>query len=231
MTIKAINEKVLNLEPLTAAEKSEFIRASITAHDADGKMADFMSISTSALCSVSCALRSKYAGSVCKHCCSRKMLKLRKTLREKMERNTVFYTKYEILPDCVPLFNACFFRFESFGELQNETQVKNYFTIARKNPHCVFAIWTKNINHIGDAIRHGEVKPDNLIVVYSSLYVNTPEKRPPLEGIADKIFTVWSDSETAKKAGHNINCPKQCRDCMKCYTKEDSTFFINEILK
>ena len=118
----------------------------------------FSSLSTSPLCNAHCIERMKSDVAVCKHCFSARMQKRYKTLRIKLERNTELLTKTELQPEDIPFLNMAFFRFESFGDLNNTLQVKNYFLIAERNPHCTMALWTKNPWIIADAMSEYGVK-------------------------------------------------------------------------
>ena len=67
-----------------------------------------------------------------------------KNLNACLERNTKILTGRILKEAEIPMINASFFRFESFGDLINVTQVINYFHICKKNKHVHFALWTKN---------------------------------------------------------------------------------------
>lgn len=218
---------------MAAAEKQDFIRKSISYHS--GKMDLIPSISTSCLCNTYCEGRRKNNCAVCKQCYAARLLKLRKTLREKMERNYKFYTEVELRPDEIPLINSSVFRFESFGELQNTLQVKNYFLIAEKNKHCTFAIWTKNPFIIHQAMKTYNIeKPENMVIILSNMLIDNPEPEtgyiPGEWTFADKYFSVFT-KEYAAEHKININCEKHCIECMKCYSLDNKEVYINELLK
>jgi hypothetical protein len=109
--------------------------------------------------------------------------------------------------------------------------VINYFNIAKYNPHTHFALWTKNARFIKKAIEAGHEKPENLNIIYSSLFVNDPQDVAKIRRIypfIDKVFTVY-DVETS--AGVKINCgAKSCLKCRLCYEKNDIEI-INETIK
>lgn len=182
-----------------------------TAHG--GKMSGILSISTSPTLNTRCAARAKNPESVCHECYSCAMMKYRKTLNRKLMRNTVKLTSGLIDEKDIPFINPILWplvRFESFGDLINETQVKNFFAIADCNPQCNFALWTKTPDIVASAIGSGAVKPANLIIVISSdqLNVETSIDRWPF---ADKVFTVYDND-------HEINCgARSCATCRKCY--------------
>jgi hypothetical protein len=156
------------------------------------------------------------------------MMKQYKDLRSVCESNTRILTSRLLSNDEIPVINALYFRFESFGELVNTTQVRNYFAICRKNPYVRFAIWTKNAWIIDDALQNcNEKKPRNLIVVLSSIYLNSKAMSP--YPFVDKVFTVYT-KEYAEEHGIDINCGhRNCVECGKCYNKNFVTE-INEII-
>ena len=135
----------------------------------------------------------------------------------------------EILPmEKLPTINNLYFRFEAFGDLNNATQVKNYFNICYKNPKVKFALWTKNPDYIAVAMADGYEKPENLNIVLSSLFINVERKKT--FDFADKIFTVY-DPDYIEENNIEINCgAKSCFDCGLCYEK-NGVEVINEKLK
>ena len=116
-------------------------KAMCTSHT--GKMNGMWSLSTSPLVNQHCLNKSKCDGLVRKHCFSINMQKMRKELKEKLIRNTELLTKIVIPVADMPTLNIKYFRFESFGDLNNEIQVQNYFNLCRKNKETTFALWTK----------------------------------------------------------------------------------------
>lgn len=197
-----------------------------------GKMRGIMSLSTSVLLNENCKKNASVNGSICAHCYACKLLKMRHALDEKLERNTELLTK-DVLPvDVLPQINTLYFRFEAFGDLNNAIQVVNYFNICRKNKAVRFALWTKNPHIVEDAMKQYNIKkPSNLNIIYSSLFLNTPnkniKKRFPF---IDKIFTVY-DKPTIKAENIQINCGgANCASCLICY-KKNKIDIINEILK
>ena len=121
------------------------------------------------------------------------------------------------------------FRFEAFGDIQNEIQVINYFNICDKNKHVNFALWTKNPAIISRTINNGCKKPKNLQIVLSSHYLN---KETDIEkwNFVDKIFTVYT-KEYIEENNIEINCKgESCLICQKCYRKNRENY-INEELR
>lgn len=207
-----------------------------------GKMAGYWSLSTSCLENEHCQKRHAAGDTVCSKCYAWKQLLYQVSTREKMARNTELLTKTEILPEHVPYLNVTRFRFESFGELANTLQVKNYFTIAEQNKHCTFALWTKNAWIIKNAMEQYKIsKPANMIIIASIPAIN-PATAADMADIfdslrcngypfIDKIFCVYT-KEYAAEHGISINCgARDCMSCGRCYTLGDTTKVINEILK
>jgi hypothetical protein len=191
-----------------------------------GKMAGMQSLSSSCICNPACIARMKDENSICYYCFSAAMHNRYSALAACLEKNSSVLSSrlFELFE--LPMINAAFFRFESFGDLGSVTQARNYIRIAKRNPWTRFALWTKNPGYLAAAIRE-EGKPENLNVILSSPYMNTPcdASRWPF---VDKIFTVYDKDH---QANVNINCGyRKCLDCLLCYTKNDVTV-INESLK
>lgn len=193
-----------------------------------GKMAGMASISTSVTTNERCAKNASIKGSICEKCFAAKQMKVFPSMERPMRENQRILTS-EIFPaEKLPTINNIYFRFESFGDLNNATQVKNYFNICYKNPRVKFALWTKNPDFVAAAIADGYEKPDNLNIVLSSLFIN--KQRPNPFPFVDKVFTVY-DKETIAAENVNINCgARNCFTCGLCYEKNGVTV-INEQLK
>lgn len=223
--------KIRNGQNLSSAEKQEYILYSISHHT--GKMYGIDSISTSNLENPFCIARKDNKSFICYACYANTYLVMRKTLREKMVTNTMFYTLYEISEKDVPLLNNSVFRFESFGDINNGRQFKNFCTIAKVNNHCTFTLWTKNLHVIEREIKSGTGKPGNMIIIYSVPKLNWKATKRRFDRIRkrfpfiDKIFVVW-DRKLAERENVVINCAKKCLPCLKCYKREDNTNIIIE---
>ena len=193
-----------------------------------GKMSGMASLSTSPLCNPNCMQRCKNNVAVCKSCYSIRMMKRYKALSDKLTRNTEFLTTTELQIEDVPFINTALFRFESFGDLVNALQVKNYFTICEANKRTQFALWTKNPWLIAEAMEtYGIGKPENLVIIQSSVLLNTATA--PAYDFIDKVFTVY-DKAHAEEV--EINCgARNCASCQRCYTKTSELEFVNELLK
>ena len=184
-----------------------------------GKMSGMQSLSTSCLCNKNCLNRVGNANLVCSHCYAQRQMKMYKNLEKCLKKNTEILTTRLLTDEEIPLINAAFFRFESFGDLNNETQAVNYFRICKRNKHVKFALWTKNPWIIAETINNGESKPHNLQIVYSSPYLDKCDNKLNKYPFIDKIFTVYT-KEYIKANNIEINCgARSCLSCHKCYVK------------
>lgn len=193
-----------------------------------GKMAGMASISTAVTTNERCAKNAQVKGSICEKCFAAKQMKIFPSMEKPMVENQRILTN-EILPkEKIPIINNIYFRFEAFGDLNNEIQVINYFRICYKNPKVKFALWTKNPDFIAAAIRAGYEKPHNLNIVLSSLFIN--KERKNTFDFVDKVFTVY-DPQYIEQNEIEINCgARNCFGCGLCYEKNGITV-INEKLK
>lgn len=201
-----------------------------------GKMAGMYSLSTSCTLNKYCIERAKNKESICADCFAQSMFSngFYKWTRIRCEHNTRILTTSILDIESFPLVNAFAFRLESFGDIQNTTQVINYFNFCNYNKRVTFALWTKNPFIIANTIRAGYKKPDNLIIIYSSPIKNKAVSLEKIQSVfpfIDKIFTVWTDTDTATKNNVKINCgARACMKCLRCYTK-DGENVISELLK
>lgn len=202
-----------------------------------GKMAGMISLSTACSCNEICKARAKVPGCICEHCYAETLIKMRKSLREKLERNTELLTA-EIIPvEDFPIINASFFRLEAFGDLNNTIQAINYINFSRRNPQTIFGWWTKNVWFVKRALEQLNIeKPENIVLIYSSPKVNYENEklldlfRVNGKRIIDKLFTVY-DKKYIAENNVEINCgARNCLTCLQCYNKNTATL-IHEHLK
>lgn len=136
--------------------------------------------------------------------------------------------------DWLPVINALYFRFESFGDFASVNAVINAFNLAKYNKNVNFTAWTKNPYFFKKAIEQGHKKPKNFKLVLSSQYINRPAKIPECYAdIVDAVFTVYT-KEYADLHNITINCgARACLACLRCYTgyKKGDIKVINELLK
>ena len=194
-----------------------------------GKMEGIPTITTSMMCNPICAKRAADKASVCAHCYAQRGLKTYPAARKRYEENTDILSSHDLETWEIPVLNSRIARFESHGDLVNVTHAKNYIRIAKANPWCSIAIWTKNASFLDKAIKELG-KPDNLICVYSSDHLNRVSDDYRNYNWVDKVFTVY-DKHFIQEHKIEINCgARDCLKCHKCYEHND-TFFVNEVLK
>ena len=159
-------------------------------------------------------------------------MKMRHALKERLKGNFEILTT-ELLKDReIPVTNAQIFRFESFGDLYNATQLENYLIICERNPFTSFGLWTKNTWILDEVFNKKKInKPSNLSIVVSSPLLNKQmEINREQFWFVDHIFTVY-DKGSIKENNIDINCgAKSCLGCQICYHK-NTEFYINEKLK
>ena len=209
----------------------------ITKHG--GKMDGIPSISTSCILNARCQKRVNCDKSVCHNCFAHSYMKFRKELREALERNFNIITKRILTKEEIAALNinVCFFRFVSFGDLNNNIQLINYINICKNYKNTRFALWTKNVDILLSVFSQKKYrKPKNLSLVISSPLLNVAFPVSFVEKInkvvhIDVVFTVYS-KEFAKNNNIVINCgAKHCLSCLQCYKGHKETIYINEQLK
>ena len=193
-----------------------------------GKMSGMVSISTSVTTNERCKKNASVKGSICEKCFASKQMRVFPTMEKPMVENQRILTSSVLPMELLPTINNLYFRFEAFGDLNNDIQVMNYFNLCYKNPKTSFALWTKNPDFIESAINQGYKKPENLNIVLSSLFIN--QERKSKYDFVDKIFTVY-DPKYIEENEVSINCgSRNCFECGLCYEKNNVTI-INEKLK
>lgn len=195
-----------------------------------GKMEGMTVITSSMTNNANCQKLAACKGTICQHCYSNRVLSYRPSVRNCYERNGEILKSSIIPKDQLPFINSQFCRFESHGDLHNETHLENYVNIAKKNPHCQFALWTKQFSIVLDYFKTHK-QPKNMNIILSSVMVNQPINLEPFKrlGLNVKSFTVY-DKETSK--GVEINCGgKKCINCLNCYKKGNKIEAIREVIK
>lgn len=193
-----------------------------------GKMAGMASISTAVTTNERCAKNAQIPGSICQRCFANSQIRRWPSMEKPLVENQRILTGSVLPMEKLPTINNLYFRFESFGDLNSDIQVINYFRICYKNPRVKFALWTKNPDYIAAAIAAGYEKPANLNIILSSLFIN--KERKNVFPFVDKVFTVY-DPDYIEKNSVPINCgAKNCFTCGLCYEK-NGVSVINEKLK
>lgn len=203
----------------------------------DAKMSGVISMSTYVGYNKYCIARCNNCNNaICKYCYANSLTNQRYNLKMKLIRLHIILTNIELTENDIPVIDAAlypYFRFESFGDLNNTLQFRNYNLIASVNDNVNFTIWTKNPGIIQKCIDTGLVLANNLVIGLSSLYLNTPEldkaKKYPFIRF---LFTVYDDSYIKE---HNIviNCgARHCISCGICYKylheHKTGLYIINE---
>lgn len=203
----------------------------------NNKLEGLKSLSTCCLVNPICRARMMDKESICSHCYAANQQDWQHGLADHHIVNTVILTSV-IIPVKVFLHvfkyqicNERFFRIESFGDVSNVIQCKNYINLCRAFPKTSFAAWTKN-DRIWQKAFAESGKPRNLVYIVSSDHVNEAAANIPEN--ADHVFTVFD-----KNADVNITCGgKKCMECIlagrRCYfrcKRGSEDFMVNERLK
>lgn len=208
-------------ENVTPETKREILTDHIT-FDHAAKMSGIISLSTYVGKNRFClARRDNCDNAICKYCYASSLTGQRYHLKMRLIRLHIIFTMYVLSENDIPVLNAAlypYFRFESFGDINNEIQINNYNLFAAVNPDINFTLWTKNPGIIQNAINNGMVQSDNLIIGLSSLYLNTPElDKAQKYNFIRFLFTVY-DNDYIREHNVIINCgAKHCITCGLCY--------------
>ena len=188
-----------------------------------GKLKGIPALNTSPLNNEFCKTMHKKKDSICASCYSINMLKtFRKRADAPFRKYGEFLSSKIHPPEYLPKPpNALYVRFSAHGELINVDHTVNLFQICNSSPNTTFTLWTKRYNLVWRAIEYMK-KPKNLILIYSAIGLDQ-EKRLPMH--FDKVFIVQA------KKNDKTNCFGKCIDCLKCYTKADTTTHIYEEIK
>lgn len=183
-----------------------------------GKMSEIPSINTSSLTNHFCRSLADKPDLVCFKCYSDRLSKLRPSLEKRLLQNSVLLSQKLIPLTELPVLNARFARFSSFGEIINETHFENFINIARRNPYTTFGLWTKR----SDIVMKYPKEP-NIKYIFSVAKVDGGKPNDSILKYFDKTFTAVSKTKPA-------NCAGSCINCLLCYTDNDVTD-IREIIK
>ena len=188
-----------------------------------GKLKGIPALNTSPLNNEFCKAMSSKKDSICGSCYSINMLKtFRKMCDPPFRRYGEFLSKKVHPSEYLPKPpNALYVRFSAHGELINLNHTINLFKICGLSPNTTFTLWTKRMNLVWKAIKQIG-KPSNLILVYSASALDVETTIPHW---FDKVFIVQT------KENNKTNCFGKCIDCLKCYTKTDTTTHIYEEIK
>ena len=192
----------------------------------DGKLQGIKAIGTNTLNNTFCLKMHNMQDDkvICTKCYSWGMLQgFRKNVAEALQRNTEALSKTVLSYKDLPVIKDDVFRFQHHGELINMKHLKNLVNIARKNPDCTFALWTKRKDMVA---KYVATLPSNLILVYSNPRIDKVITKPPKN--FNKVFNNVSPDNLISQQ----NCTGQkCRDCMLCYSKSSGCNVIIEGVK
>ena len=185
-----------------------------------GKLTGIPAFNTNTVSNAFC-IRQKDTATICGKCYSHRMLNtFRKSCIPAFEHNSKLFSEF-IEWDDLPRLNAAYVRFNGHGELINSTHFDNIVRIAKKNPHCNFALWTKRVQIVRQF--KGEL-PDNLILVFSNPRIDS------VIGVPRAFHKVFNNVD--KDSDIKQNCTgKRCMDCLLCYRKESGANVIIEAVK
>lgn len=200
------------------------------------KLEGISSISSSVHDNFFCKCRQNIVDCICKYCYAYNQQSYQTGLKEHNIINGLILRNV-LIP--VTAFKALHFlfpyiRIESFGDVANVIQARNYIRIIKAFPSKRCAIWSKNIAIWNQAFIL-EGKPKNTTYVHSSSKLNKPEQIDREKySFVDHVFTVYTKAY-AKKNGIVINCGgRKCMECIiakkNCYYR-NTEFYINELKK
>jgi len=192
-----------------------------------GKLKGIPALNTSPLVNKFCQAMNKAKRAACAACYSIRMLQTSRQNCAPSWENNGRYLSERVHPGrYLPKPpNALYIRFSAHGELINLAHAVNLLRICDLAPSTTFSLWTKRPGLVIKAIEQHGAKPSNLILIFSNdQEFNKAAALPP--GF-DKTF----NNQTEKDKGAPSNCFGACLDCLKCYTLEDPTVNIFEVLK
>ena len=207
----------------------------IVNHNAN-KLEGISSISSSVCDNVFCKAWRTVKDCICQFCYAHNQQSYQTGLKEHNILNGIILRNV-LIP--VKAFKALkilykYLRIESFGDVANVIQARNYIRIIKAFPKKRCAIWTKNYEIWYQAFEI-EGKPENTTFVISSPFLNKPIEIPEkMKKYTDHVFTVYT-KQYAKEHNIKINCGgRKCMECIKrkinCYF-HNTEFYINELKK
>lgn len=227
-------------ETLTKEQYRKLISCLWIVNHTANKLEGICSISSSVFDNLFCKCRMKLKDCICKYCYAHNQQSYQTGLKEHniinglILRNILIPVKFfKFLIIVFP-----YLRIESFGDVANVTQARNYIRIIKAFPEKRCAIWSKNIVVWEKAFQF-EGKPNNTTYVHSSRELNKVDNIDRNRfSFVDHIFTVYTKSY-ATKNNIVINCGgRKCLECImkrkNCYyrlSKNNDTYFINELKK
>lgn len=193
-----------------------------------GKLDGLRAISTNTRTNAYC-IKQNASGdpdNICTKCYSHTMLSsYRKNMQPALQRNSDALSSRILAPHELPRVMDAVFRFDSHGELINETHLLNLVAICKYNPLTSFALWTKRNDIVSKYFRAHD-KPANMILIYSNPKISHIMAKPPK--YFDRTFNNVLEHEHVERQ----NCTgQQCKDCLLCYTPGNGVTTIVEKVK
>ena len=154
------------------------------------------------------------SASACKHCAkkcyARRMIAMRKTVREAYERNLyLFQNEPEKFWREVngALAMTTHFRFGVSGDIANTDYFSHMVELAEKNTHCQILCFTKQFEIVNEYLNTHNL-PSNLHIIFSAwkgLDMNNPHNLP-------EAHVFYRDGTTTAKDGAKY-CSGNCFEC------------------
>lgn len=193
-----------------------------------GKMEGIPSISTNKYLNENCKklMNSKDSNCICKYCFVDKVTNQYKDVEPCLTQNHNILTSrileiQEIKALASVLANAQIFRFESFGDLNNVTQLINYNNIAKYYKRTRFALWSKHYSILFQFFKLGFKLSENITLVLSSPLINQELSNI----LVDRIKTYHKRTITftvVNVKSDKVNCGgRKCIECRNCYDKKN----------
>lgn len=237
-TAKILNQILflLGLPELTDFQYSKLASLLWIVNHMKNKLEGICSISTSVHDNCLCKAKQKIKDCICKYCYAYNQQSYQTGLKEHNILNGFILRNVLIPVEAFKVLTLVFpyLRIESFGDVANVTQARNYIRIIKAFPEKRCVIFSKNILIWEEAFQL-EGKPGNTTYVHSSSKLNKPDKIDLNRfTFVDHIFTVYTKA-FAKANNITINCGgKKCLECILkgigCFHKT-GILYINELKK
>ena len=203
----------------------------LTEHKPALKMGGFLSINVSVDMNPFCQSM-RNSSTICSKCYARYMEQQYPRLKNTLEENYITLSSRVLDESEISeiaeyiLKHAKGLRFDSIGELINETHCDNLNLIAMKvksiSANFPITIWTKKAA-LSNAIDRTYIKK-----IFSNALIDEPLNEVPRD--FDGVFNVCS-YEWFLKNKMEPNCTGHCAYCMACYDPQFTGFIIYEMLK
>ena len=204
----AICAKILESAKLTLIEFCKLVSCIWIVNHMANKLEGISSISSSVHDNCFCKAWRNLKNCICSHCYAHNQQSYQTGLKEHNILNGIILRNVLIPVKAFKTLIIIFpyLRIESFGDVANVIQARNYIRIIKAFPKKRCAIWTKNIPIWEQAIKE-EGKPNNTTFVLSSPYLNKPYDKSFTDkyDFIDHVFTVY-EKAYAKQNNIVINC-------------------------